>query len=180
MSGTVLLSIDVQQSFFERGYAEQPETVEFEQKLLALISGCQQRGIPLVDIFHVEDDGAFSLASGLVKRLPFLHHQPALTLHKHVHNAFTDTGLDKWLRDRDIRRLIIAGIRTEQCCETTARVASDLGYQVFFVTEATMTMPLHYGELTLSVADLRQRTDAVLADRFATPVTVEAFLNKGE
>ncbi len=36
----------------------------------------------------------------------------------------------------------MCGIRTEQCCETTARVAFDLGYQVTFVTEATATSPI--------------------------------------
>lgn len=88
--------------------------------MLTLIAGCQARGIPLVDIFHVADSGPFSLESGFVKPMPFLKHQADVTFHKHVHNAFTDTGLDRWLRQRDITHLIICGIRTEQCCETTA------------------------------------------------------------
>ncbi|OON40148.1 hydrolase [Izhakiella australiensis] len=173
MSRTALLSIDVQRSFLARGYAEQPESALFEQRLLALIAACEQRQIPVVDVFHLAEEGPFSLASGLVTRLPFLNHQPALTIYKHVHNAFTDTGLDRWLRERDINQLIITGIRTEQCCETTARVASDLGYKVKFVTEATMTTPLEYGGQTLSVADLRLRTSAVLTDRFADICSVD-------
>jgi hypothetical protein len=36
----------------------------------------------------------------------------------------------------------VCGIRTGQCCKTTARVASDLGYHVTFVTEATATSPI--------------------------------------
>ena len=50
-------------------------------------------------------------------------------MHKHVHNALTESGLDARLRERDINHLIVSGIRTEQCCETTTRVASDLGYR---------------------------------------------------
>jgi hypothetical protein len=40
------------------------------------------------------------------------------------------------------RRVAITGIAMEQCCETTARVASDLGYAVDFVIDATMTFPI--------------------------------------
>ena len=65
-------------------------------------------------------------------------------MHKHVHNALTESGLDARLRERDINHLIVSGIRTEQCCETTTRVASDLGYRVTFVTEATLTFPMRH------------------------------------
>ena len=63
-------------------------------------------------------------------------------LTKTSHNAFTTTGLQQLLTSRGISELVICGIRTEQCCETTARVASDLGYRVTFVTDATATTPI--------------------------------------
>ena len=66
--------------------------------------------------------------------------EPLLT--KTSHNAFTTTNLQQLLTERGIRELVVCGIRTEQCCETTARVASDLGYEVTFVTDATATYPI--------------------------------------
>lgn len=176
MTATVLLVIDAQESFYHRGYRETPETPAFEQKLSELIAGCQAREIPVVDVFHVEADGPFSLASGLVKRLPFLQHHAAATVQKAVHNALTDSGLADWLRERQVKHLIISGLRTEQCCETTARVASDLGYKVTFVTEATLTFPITHQGITLSIADLRHRTESVLINRFAAVATVEECL----
>ncbi|MFC0138720.1 cysteine hydrolase family protein [Erwinia mallotivora] len=167
MSATVMLVIDAQQSFYHRGYQQTHEMPAFEQSLSALIDGCLLRGIPVVDVFHVEDQGAFSLASGLVQRLPFLNHQPVKTVYKRVHNALTESGLEPWLREQQVTHLIISGLRTEQCCETTARVASDLGYRVTFVTEATLTFPITHNQLTLSISDLRHRTESVLIDRFA-------------
>jgi nicotinamidase-related amidase len=100
---------------------------------------------------------------------------------KHVHNAFTDTGLDHWLRTRGIRRVIVAGIRTEQCCETTTRVASDLGYEVDFVGDATLTFPMTdpRSSKTFSAKDIRERTELVLRDRFARIATVEEALAHG-
>ncbi|WP_240315097.1 isochorismatase family protein [Chromobacterium haemolyticum] len=44
-----------------------------------------------------------------------------------MHNALTDSGLQPWLIRHGIQRLIVSGIRTEQCCETTTPGASDLG-----------------------------------------------------
>ncbi|MCX8958391.1 isochorismatase family protein [Erwinia psidii] len=167
MPSTILLVIDAQQSFYHRGYQQAAETPAFERSLSALVAGCQRCRIPVVDVFHVEDQGPFSLASGWVQRLPFLTHQPAKTVYKRVHNALTESGLEPWLREQQVKHLIISGLRTEQCCETTARVASDLGYKVTFVTEATLTFPITHNHLTLSINDLRHRTESVLINRFA-------------
>lgn len=176
MSRTALINIDTQQSFEHRPFWQVADLPAFQASLLALISGCQQRDVPVVDIFHVDDQGPFSLESGFVKPMSFLRHQPDVTFFKHVHNAITDTGLDFWLRSRDINHLIISGLRTEQCCETTARVASDLGYQVTFVTEATLTFPMTHKGVTLEVETLRHRTETVLEGRFASVKTVTETL----
>ncbi|ANI80739.1 isochorismatase family protein [Kosakonia oryzae] len=178
MSRTALINIDTQQSFFHREYWQEKDFPAFQQAISALISGCEARGIPVVDIFHVADSGPFSLESGFVAPMPFLTHQPAVTFYKHVHNAFTDTGLDHWLRARDINHLIICGIRTEQCCETTTRVASDLGYRVTFVSEATLTFPMTHKGITLDCDALRHRTETVLEGRFATIKTVHEILER--
>jgi nicotinamidase-related amidase len=85
--------------------------------------------------------------------------------------------LGVWLVEHGIRRLIISGIRTEQCCETTARHASDSGYQVDYVSEATLTFAMtdRRGR-TWSPEEIRARTELVLDDRFARIVTVDEAL----
>jgi hypothetical protein len=86
------------------------------------------------------------------------------------------------LTSAGIGAVTICGIRTEQCCETTARVASDLGYQVVFVSDATATNPIEHWQApagrgvpeiladprTLSAQDVLARTEYALAGRFAT------------
>jgi nicotinamidase-related amidase len=70
-------------------------------------------------------------ASGHVRHIGPLKPQagePQLT--KTSHNAFTTTNLQQLLAQQGITEIIVCGIRTEQCCETTARVAFDLGYYV--------------------------------------------------
>ena len=66
---------------------------------------------------------------------------PAATFHKRSHSALIGSGLDVWLTQHGIGRVITSGIRSEQCCETTTRHASDLGYRVDYVTEATSNLP---------------------------------------
>ncbi|ASM23929.1 isochorismatase family protein [Serratia marcescens] len=177
MSQSALLIIDVQQSFQHRPFWQEDDLPAFQQALTRLIAGCRQRGAALVDVLHVSPQGPFSLASGHVQRLPFLTHQADITVHKHVHNALTESGLDAWLRARDINHLIVSGIRTEQCCETTTRVASDLGYRVTFVTEATLTFPMRHpdGEI-FTPAQLKRHTETVLVDRFARIASVDEAL----
>jgi nicotinamidase-related amidase len=87
------------------------------------------------------------------------------------------TGLDVWLTQRGIQRLIVSGIRTEQCCETTTRHASDLGWTVDYVIDATLTFEMQQpdGE-TLSAHDIKMRTATVLQDRFARICSVEQTL----
>jgi nicotinamidase-related amidase len=71
----------------------------------------------------------------------------------------------------------VTGIRTEQCCETTTRHASDLGFQVRYVTDATLTFPMQARSgRKFSPAEIRERTELVLDGRFARIVTTAVAL----
>ncbi len=55
----------------------------------------------------------------------------AATFTKHRHSALVGSGLDVWLTENGLGRLIVSGIRTEQCCETATRHASDRAWHQF-------------------------------------------------
>jgi len=178
---TALVVIDVQESFRQRDYWSDADAPAFFDRLQALVDGARAQRMPIVQIFHVEDSGAFSLASGHVKTLAPLSIAADTVFHKHRHSALVGSGLPVWLTERGIRRLIVSGIRTEQCCETTTRHASDEGWQVDFVGEATLTFDMRTpsGE-TLTAAQIRERTETVLVNRFATLCTVEQALERAK
>ncbi|MBV9565269.1 MAG: isochorismatase family protein [Bradyrhizobium sp.] len=179
MSGpvTALLVIDAQESFRQRPYFSEEGLAAYIERQQALIDGARGAGVPVVQIFHVAGTGAFSEASGLVTTLAPLELEPDVVFRKSRHSALVGSGLEDWLSQHAIRRLIVSGIRTEQCCETTTRHASDLGYQVDFVTEATLTFPMtDAAGREWSPADIRARTELVLAGRFARIATVEQAL----
>jgi len=174
---TALIVIDVQESFRHRPYFEEAEVPVFCDRVQTLIDGAKAAGIAVVQIFHVEDQGPFSEASGHLVPLAPVAFVPDAVFRKRRHSALIGSGLDVWLTKNGIRRLIICGIRTEQCCETTTRHASDLGYEVDFVGEATLSFPMtDAAGRRWSAADIRARTELVLAGRFARIATVEDAL----
>jgi nicotinamidase-related amidase len=178
---TALLVVDAQESFRHRPYWTEDDATDFLNRLQTLINGAKAQGIPVVQIFHVEDSSVFSLASGYVKTISELSIEPNAVFHKHSHSALVGSGLDVWLVQHGIRRVIVSGIRTEQCCETTTRHASDIGYEVDYVTEATLTFNMtdRHGKLW-TPDEIKARTELVLHDRFARIVTVdEALANAG-
>jgi nicotinamidase-related amidase len=176
-SETALLVVDAQESFRHRPYWSDRDVPLFVNQLQALIEGAKVRGIPVVQIFHIEPTGAFSPASGYVKTFSGLSITPDAIFEKRSHSALIGSGLEVWLVQHGIRRLIVSGIRTEQCCETTTRHASDSGYEVDYVTDATLTFAMtdRHGKLW-SPEDIKARTELVLENRFARIVTVEAAL----
>lgn len=178
---TALLLIDIQESFRQRPYFHADALPTFLARTNALIDGCAGRGVPIVRILHVDegpDAGPFAIASGHVRPLDGLaRFDAAAEFHKSRHSALVGTGLPVWLRQNGIGRLIVAGIRTEQCCETTTRHASDEGFEVDFVPEATLTFEMrHLDGSPLPAADIVARTSAVLSGRFATICSVEQAL----
>lgn len=178
LSDTALIVVDAQESFRNRPYWNDADAPAYLAKQQALIDGAKARGIPVVQIFHVEPEGAFSLASGFVKTMAGLSIQPDAVFHKHSHSALVGSGLDVWLVQHGIRRVIVSGIRSEQCCETTTRHASDVGYAVDYVTEATLTFEMVGRDgRRWSPAEIKARTELVLDGRFARVCSVEEALH---
>ena len=174
---TVLMVIDVQESFRQRPFWSDADVPVFMERLQKLIDGAKAANIPVVQVFHVADSGPFSVGSGFVTTLAPLSIAPDAVFHKRKHSALVGTGLETWLFQNGIRRVIVSGIRTEQCCETTTRHASDIGYAVDFVSEATLTFAMTDAhERTFSADEIKARSELVLAQRFARIATVEQAL----
>jgi nicotinamidase-related amidase len=170
-----LVVIDVQESFRQDPSWPGISNPDIAADVARLVDGARADGDLVVWVLHSEpgSDTPFDPASGYVRYLAPLAPvpgEPELT--KTSHNAFTTTNLQQQLTQRGVTELVICGIRTEQCCETTARVASDLGYQVTFVTEATATSPITYRGATLATKDIIERTEYALAGRFAVIATI--------
>jgi nicotinamidase-related amidase len=187
---TALIVIDVQESFRQRESWQAASDPEVAVQVARLVDHAREQGQSVIWVLHAEPGSGtvFDPANGhvrLIEGLTRADGEPLLT--KTSHNAFTTTNLQQILTERGIRSLITCGIRTEQCVETTTRLASDLGYEVTFVTDATATEPISHPDApagrpladvladprTLLPADIITRTEYALAGRFATVSTVK-------
>jgi nicotinamidase-related amidase len=175
-----LLVIDVQESFRHTAYWREDDLTSYLAAQNRLIAGARAASIPVVRVFHVEHDGGpFSKDSNYVIPLTGSDSYADHIVEKQVHSALVGTGLVDWFRARGVDQLIISGIRTEQCCETTTRQASDLGFKVDYVTEATLTFPMRHANGRLFAPDeIKEKTELVLADRFARICTVDDVLSR--
>jgi len=179
---SALLVIDAQDSFKAGPRWERRNNPAFEKNVTSLIDSYRGAHLPIVFFLHTDSDEAFSRDSRFFKLMDFITpRQDEPVVVKTTRNCFTSTMLQSYLLEKAVRRLTIAGIQMEQCCETTARVAADLGYAVDFVTEATMTFPIpnwdRPGE-ELGVDAIRERTEYALRRRFARIATVEQLASE--
>ncbi|WP_427888423.1 cysteine hydrolase family protein [Kribbella sp. GL6] len=190
MSRTALIVIDVQESFRVRPNWQLVNHPDIADRVQRLVDAARARDELVVWVLHTEPGtgGAFDPAEGHVRLIDGLEPLPGEPMiRKTSHNAFTTTNLQQLLTQEGVSEIVVCGIRTEQCCETTARVGSDLGYDVVFVAEATATMALAHWSIreqasveeiladprTLTADQVTKRTEYALAGRFATVRTLD-------
>ncbi|MFC0042673.1 isochorismatase family protein [Actinomadura rayongensis] len=183
-----LIVIDVQESFRRRPLWEAVNRPDIAARTVRLVDAARAAGDLVVWVLHSEPGSGtpFDPVSGHVRLMDGLEAaagEPVLT--KTSRNAFTTTELQRVLTRHGVGELVVCGIQTEQCCETTARIGADLGYGVVFVTDATATFPIAHRDAppavragldvaalladprTLPADAVTERTEYALAGRFA-------------
>jgi len=174
LSESALLVVDAQDSFTLGPRWARRSNPAFETNVAALVDAYRAAGLPVFFFLHTDGDPGFATDGPLFRLMPFLTpraEEPVLV--KDTRNCFTSTTLQPRLLALGVRRLAVTGIQTEQCCETTARVAADLGYAVDFVADATMTFPIPNPDAPgeeLGVEAVVERTVYALRGRFARVV----------
>jgi len=176
---SALLVIDAQDSFKAMPRWERRDNRDFESNVARLITAYREAGLPIIYFLHTDEDPGFETTSRHYKLMDFIDPKPnEPVLHKNTRNVFTSTRLAEMLLEKGVRRLAITGIQMEQCCETSARLAADLGYAVDFVIDGTMTFPIPNRDnpsQELGVDAIRERTEYALRGRFATITTVSSM-----
>lgn len=179
MNNAALLVIDAQKTFEASPRWAQRNNPKFEEHVSELIRAFRAANRPVIYFLHSDSDPGWTTDSPNYALMSFLDRRDdEMLLDKTSHNAFTTTELGRVLQRNGVRRIVVTGIRTEQCCETTARVGFDLGYDVDFVTEATLTFPATHGHKTISAEDMVERTEFALRGRFARIVTVAEIVSE--
>ncbi|HEV8054405.1 MAG TPA: isochorismatase family protein [Candidatus Limnocylindrales bacterium] len=177
-----LVVIDVQRGFDDATWWGTRNNPDCEKNVKTLVDGFAAEGSPIVLVRHDSGDPESPLhpdRAGNAFKPALDGVEPALVVPKHVHSAFHgEVDLHAWLRREEIGEILVCGIQTNRCCETTARLGGDLGYDVGFVIDATHTFdePAQNGRDALGADLLAQATATNLHGHFANVTTTAEVL----
>jgi nicotinamidase-related amidase len=138
-SGATLLVIDVQQGLASAslGLRNNPQA---ESNMARLLAAWRAHGLPILHIQHCSTEPDSPLRPELPGNAFKKEVQPMAgepVFRKTVNSAFIGTGLEQYLRDKDVSKMVIIGLTTDHCVSASTRMASDLGFDVTLVSDAT-------------------------------------------
>lgn len=174
-----LIVVDVQTAFDEPGWGRR-DNPACDEHVAALVAHYARRGEPVVVVRHDSTQPGSPLRPGSPGNAlkAIVAEAGDLLVAKHVNSAFLgDPPLEPWLRERGIDAIAVCGITTNHCCETTARMGANLGFDVRFALDATHTFDRRGPDGTLHRAELlAQVTAANLHGEFARVVSTAELL----
>lgn len=191
-SRMALINVDMQNCFVENSPIAAPGGPEVMERINRLVEACRDAGVTVVHTSHVvRPDGSNIGVMGEI--IPPVNEgiidkgAPTAELHKGLDvaegdilldkprfGAFHGTDLEMILRSRGIDSIIVSGIATNVCCETTAREANVRDFRVFFLSDGTAT----FGVGDLTAEEIQKATCTTLGFVFAQVLTVDEMIGK--
>lgn len=174
-ANTALLIIDVQK-YFDDPVLGRRNNPDAEQKMAQLLAVWRESNRPVIHIKHISKPSLTDHPGREIKEVVApLPGEPVFI--KNVNSAFIGTNLEVFLRESEIETLVIVGLTTDHCVSTTTRMAKNLGFHPFIVSDATATFDRISFDGKLYVAEEIHHLALVsLSDEFATVVNTESVL----
>jgi nicotinamidase-related amidase len=180
-----LILMDIQKGFedieYWGGHRNNPEAETNARKLLDF---WRQNDLPIFHIQHCSTNPDSKLAEGNIGndfQDIIKPNAGEKIIKKNVNSAFIGTDLKQQLDDSKIKKLIIAGLTTDSCVSTTARMAGNYGYDTFVVSDATATFDKVGPDGKKYPAEIvHDIALASLHKEFATVIKTEELISKME
>lgn len=180
LSESVLIVIDMQDFFLDkRSHAYIPASELIVPNVRALIGRYRAKGMPVAFSRHLHKDGEDLGMMGKWWSDPMMESDPMtklsdkmpvedsdIVITKNRYSVFHDNNLAHTLREKGIEKVVITGVNTHLCCESTARSAFMLDFEVYFVIDGTATW-----EEDMHLASIK-----TCSDGFSVPVTTKEVL----
>lgn len=177
---TALLIIDIQNDYFPGGAMELVGSDEAAQRGSRVLETFREKALPVVHVQHI------STRPGATFFLPDtrgaeIHErvrprEGETVIVKHYPNAFRETRLMEHLRERGIGRLVVMGMMTHMCIDTSTRAAADAGFECTLVHDACATRDLSFGGETIPATSVHHAFVAALSGAFAKVVAADEVL----
>jgi nicotinamidase-related amidase len=143
LDGPALMLVDIQKGFGDIDYwGGQRNNPDAERRCGELLGLWREQGLPICHIQHCSTilvSPLHASNAGNAFQDIVIPRAGEVVLRKQVNSAFIGTDLQAWLVRAGIRKLVIAGLTTDHCISTTARMSGNLGFETFVVADATAT-----------------------------------------
>ena len=178
---TALVLVDIQNDYFPGGRMELVGSEAAGQKAAQALQLFRKKGLP---VFHVQHLSAKPGATFFLPGTDGAKINPCVTpvaeepvIEKNFPNSFRNTVLLEKLKERKIERIVIVGMMTHMCIDTTVRAAFDLGLSCSLLHDACATRDLAFGGRTVPADEVQAAFMAALGSAFATVLATEEYVH---
>lgn len=174
-----LLIIDIQNDYFPGGAMELDKANEAVNNAAELLMKFRMADKPIIFVQHIGDEKSSFFIPGthgielhdMVKALP----QETL-IQKQFPNAFKGTALLEILNKSEINEIVICGMMTHMCIDSTVRAAYDLGFKCILIADACATKHLEYEDLIVHAREVQASYLSAIDGTFAKVVNKDDLL----
>lgn len=174
--------IDIQNDYFPSGAMALHDPDAAAEHAHRALTHARNNGVSCIVVQHInERPGATFFrpgTQGVAMHPDFLPRADETHLIKHYPNAFRETALDQELKRLGVEELVIVGMMTHMCIDTTVRAAADRAYRVTVLSDATATRDLRFGDATVPANMVQAAYLAALNGSFARVMTATQWIDE--
>ena len=177
-----LLIIDIQNDYFAGGAMKLVGSDEAAHNAARILSSFREQGLPVIHVQHLalSPTATFFLpgtdGAKIHESVAPIDGETVIT--KNFPNSFRGTNLKDVLDGLNLEQLVVVGMMTHMCIDTSVRAANDFGFKVTLVSDACATLDLEFDGRTVAAADVQVSYLAAIDGSFATVVTTDALVGE--
>lgn len=179
---TALLIVDIQNDYFPGGNNELVGSSEASIKAKTLLEAFREKKLPVIHIQHISTRIG---ATYFVQNTPGVRFNENVTplpdeivIIKHFPNSFRNTELLDVLKKAGVGRLVICGLMTHMCIDSTTRAAFDLGFDCIVAQDACATKDISFDGFVIPAESVHRAFLGALSGMFAKIVPTEKVLSE--
>lgn len=177
---SALLLIDIQNDYFKGGKSELYGPEQAAKNARTVLDVFREKGLPVFHIQHINtSENATFFLSGSEGANIFSSVYPLQgedIIIKHTPNSFFETELQNKLSERNVKNLVICGMMSHMCIDTTVRAARYLGYTITVLQDACTTKDLIWNDNVISAQTVNNAFMASLNNAFAKVQTASEYI----
>ncbi|QNK64634.1 cysteine hydrolase [Pedobacter sp. PAMC26386] len=181
-SNTALIIIDIQNDYFPGGKMTLTNAEQAGKNAKLLIEKSRTIHLPVIHVQHIalQEGATFFLPGTKGSEI----HQGAIPLKneklivKHYPNSFRETDLLDYIKHKNIKNLVFAGMMTHVCIDATVKAAKDFGFNCTIIGDATATKDLEINKEQVKAEEVQKALLAALSFYYAEISSTKKFLGQ--